>query len=366
VKVIIAGGGIGGLTLAHALARSGAEARVIEAARREDRLGTGITLLENALRALERVGLADPVVAAGLEWDTVTTRDAAGNLLHEQTLPRAALGIMRTGLGELLERHAVASGASIDFTTTVDRVEDGGRGVAVTLSSGEDDRCDVLVAADGAYSALRTLAFGAQHRPAYSGQGVWRYTIPRPAGLAGFTLWRAADGTVVGGLPLSRDDCYLFYLEHTPAHVRFPADRLGELLCERLAPFAAPEIRDAVAEMEPGRHISFRPIDHLLVAPPWHRGRVVLLGDAAHALTPQLTSGGGMAIEDAVVLGEELSGAGDIDAALAAYSARRADRVRGIYERSLAICTAEQDPATTDEQVLRILGEGHALLARPF
>jgi 2-polyprenyl-6-methoxyphenol hydroxylase-like FAD-dependent oxidoreductase len=365
VRVIITGGGIGGLTLAHGLARSGAEVRVIEAARREDRLGTGITLLENALRALDRIGLADAVLAAGLRWDTVTTRDAEGHVLHEQTLPRAAVGIMRTDLGDLLERHAVGAGAAIDFATTVEHLDDRGDDVTVTLSTDEEDRCNVLVAADGAYSAMRTRLFGEAHTPVYSGQGVWRYTIPRPPGLAGFTLWRAPDGAVVGGLPLSRGDCYLFYLEHTPGHVRMPADRLGELLRERLAPFAAPEIREAVAEMEPSRHISFRPIDHVLLPAPWHRGRVVLLGDAAHALTPQLTSGGGMAIEDAVVLAE-LLGDGDVDAALATYSTRRSERVRGIYERSLAICRAEQDPATTDADVLRIMGEGHALLAGSF
>src|SRR5215213_11172400 len=109
MRVIIAGGGIGGLTLAHGLARSGHDVRVVEAARREDRLGTGITLLENALRALDRIGLADPVVEAGVGWDRVSTRTPAGDVLNEQVLPKAykpgappATGIMRTALGDLL------------------------------------------------------------------------------------------------------------------------------------------------------------------------------------------------------------------------------------------------------------------------
>jgi 2-polyprenyl-6-methoxyphenol hydroxylase-like FAD-dependent oxidoreductase len=372
VRVIIAGGGIGGLTLAHGLARSGHDVRVVEAARREDRLGTGITLLENALRALDRIGLADPVLAAGSGWGTVSTRDAAGNVLHEQALPKAykpgappAVGIMRTSLGDLLEQHATASGAAIGFETSIEHFASEGRGVRVTLSNGEEDRCDVLVAADGAYSRTRTELFGDLHRPVYSGQGVWRYTIPRPPGLPGLTLHRSADGHVVGALPLSGDECYLFYLENTPEHVRMPPDRLGELLRERLAPFSAPVVRDAIAEMDASRHISFRPIDHVLVPAPWHRGRIVLLGDAAHPLTPQLTSGGGMAIEDAVVLCEELGGRA-IDDALDAYSARRAERVRPIYEHSLAICKAEQDPAIPDEQTVGIMMSGYALLAGPF
>ena len=133
-----------------------------------------------------------------------------------------------------------------------------------------------------------------------------------------------------------------------------------------MAPFSAPEIREAVDAMDETRHISFRPIDHVLLPTPWHRGRVVLLGDAAHALTPQLTSGGGMAIEDAVVLCEELAARATVDEALDAYGERRGERVRQIYEHSLAICRAEQDPATPNEQILQILGRAHGILAQPF
>jgi 2-polyprenyl-6-methoxyphenol hydroxylase-like FAD-dependent oxidoreductase len=373
MRVIIAGGGIGGLTLAHGLARSGAEVRVIESARRQDRLGTGITLLENALRALDRIGLADPIVATGSGWGVVSTRDAAGTVLHEQELPKAykpgappAVGIMRTHLGDLLEEHATASGASIAFETTVERIEQRDGAVSVALSDGETGTYDLLVAADGAYSRTRTLLFGEDRRPVYSGQGVWRYTIPRPADVHGLTLHRTRDGAVVGALPLSEDDCYLFYLENTAEHVHMPPDRLGELLRERLAPFGAPMIRDAVDGMDASRHISFRPIDHVLLPAPWHQGRVVLLGDAAHAVTPQLTSGGGMAIEDAVVLCEELDAHTDVEAALDAYGTRRAGRVRPIYEHSLAICKAEQDPAIPDEQTVGIMMNGYALLAQRF
>ena len=273
---------------------------------------------------------------------------------------------MRTHLGDLLEEHATASGASIAFETTIERVEQRDGAVSVALSDGDSGTYDLLVAADGAYSRTRTQLFGDDRRPVYSGQGVWRYTIPRPADVNGLTLHRTSDGEVVGALPLSEDDCYLFYLENTAEHVHMPPERLGELLRDRLAPFSAPMIRDAVEGMDASRHISFRPIDHVLLPAPWHQGRVVLLGDAAHALTPQLTSGGGMAIEDAVVLCEELDAHEDVEAALDAYGTRRAERVRPIYEHSLAICKAEQDPAIPDEQTVGIMMNGYALLAQPF
>jgi 2-polyprenyl-6-methoxyphenol hydroxylase-like FAD-dependent oxidoreductase len=373
VKVSIAGAGIGGLTLGHGLARAGNEVRIIEAAARGDRLGTGITLLGNALRALDRIGLATPVLAAGYGWDVVSTRDADGNVLHQQTVPRtykpdapAAVGIMRTRLGDLMERHAIESGAEIDFRTTVERIEQGEDGVTVRLSSGDSDQCDVLVAADGAYSRTRLQHFGEGLRPRYCGMGGWRYTIPRPDNLNGLVLYRSPDGHIVGGLPLSKDECYLFYLENTAEHMRMPPDRLGEMLRERLAPFGAPEIQEAIELIDDRRHISFRPFDIILVPSPWHRGRIVLLGDAAHSLTPQLTSGGGMAIEDAVVLCDELAAKGSVAEALEAYSARRSTRVGRIYETSLAICRLEQDPSVGGEEPMRLMAEGHAVLAQPF
>jgi len=373
MKVVIAGGGIGGLTLGHGLARAGVEVRIIEAAGRGDRLGTGITLLGNALRALDRIGLATPILAAGYGWDVVSTRDADGNVLHEQTVPRtykpdapAAVGIMRTRLGDLLEAHAVQSGAAIDFCTTIERIDQGDDGVTVRLSSGDTDQCDLLVAADGAYSKTRIQHFGEHLRPTYSGMGGWRYTIPRPGNLNGLVLYRSPDGHIVGGLPLSKDECYLFYLENTAEHMRMPPDRLGEMLRERLAPFGAPEIQEAIELIDDRRHISFRPFDIILVPSPWHRGRIVLLGDAAHSLTPQLTSGGGMAIEDAVVLCEELAANPSVADGLEAYSARRCERVNRIYETSLAICRFEQHPTGAGEEPMRLMAEGHAILAQPF
>ena len=152
----------------------------------------------------------------------------------------AAVGIMRTRLGELLEEHAGSAAApAIDFRTTIERVDQGEGGVTVHLSGGDTDQCDLLVAADGAYSKTRLQHFGEHLRPTYCGMGGWRYTIPRPDNLNGLVLYRSPDGHIVGGLPLSKDECYLFYLENTAEHVRMPPDRLGEMLRERLAPFGA-------------------------------------------------------------------------------------------------------------------------------
>ncbi|BEP58719.1 MULTISPECIES: FAD-dependent monooxygenase [unclassified Variovorax] len=371
-RIVIIGGGIAGMTLAHGLARAGHAVRVIEAGQRTEQLGTGIMLLGNTLRALDQVGLAQDCIARGFAWDSITNRDATGRTLHQQNAGRvyrsdapAAIGIMRPVLAKVLTEHAEANGAQLDFGTTVEDFESDADGVSYRLSTGETGRCDLLVGADGVYSKVRTRAFGSQYQPKFAGQGVWRYTVERPAGLEGMVFWHGEGHQTVGTLPLSEELCYFFSLENSAQHVRFPTERLGELLRERLAPFTAPEIAEVAARIDGTRHVSFRPLDILLMPQPWYRGRVALVGDAAHAMTPQMTSGGGMAIEDAVALAQELSQHACVPEALAAYCERRAPRVKRLYEISLEICVNEQ-AGGDGGRGMELLMEGHALLAQPF
>ncbi|MEX3982201.1 FAD-dependent monooxygenase [Paraburkholderia sp. EG287A] len=372
-KVLIVGGGIGGMTLAHGLARAGMDVRVVESSHRTDQQGTGISLLGNALRALDRVGLADSCIAAGSGWDTVSVHNDAGEVQNVQRPPRTfrpdasgAMGIMRPKLAEVLEGHALASGARIDYRTTVEDFEQHTNGVSYRLSNGDTGHCDLLVAADGTYSKTRAKAFGEQYRPAYAGQGAWRFTVERPAGFDGFMLYKHKDGRAVGALPLSDTLCYYFFLENADVHVHMPQERLSEMFRERLNGFSAPDLR-AVSDLCDGtRYLSYRPFDILFMPQPWYRGRVALLGDAAHSVTPQLTSGGGMAIEDAVVLTEELSRHSTVDAALSAYVERRWDRAKRVFDISLAICEAEKNPASDGRRAVELLFEGYGVLAQPF
>lgn len=371
-KVIIVGGGIGGLTMGHVLARQGIETRIIEIGDRSERLGTGITLLGNALRALDALGLVDSCLAGGKGWDKVTMRDATGNLIVEQVVPRVwnpdrpgALGIMRPRLGRILEDHATASGAKIDFKTHVTAVKQDADGVTVTLSNGETDRADLLIAADGVYSKIREMVFGESYKPYYVGQGVWRYTIPRHEAFEGFSLYRIPDGPGVGALLLSDELCYLFFLENSKERLRIADGAALEHVRKLLAPYTAPELVEAREEISPERHISYRPFDVLVVEDTWHRGRVVLLGDAAHSLTPQMTSGGGMAIEDVLVLSQELAATDDLEVALRRYFERRYPRVRKVFDVGYAICMEEQEPKHGKDYAMGLLQEGHRFLASP-
>lgn len=370
---VIIGGGLGGLTAATALQRVGISSRIIEVGKPSDRLGTGIVLMGNCLRALDQVGLAVPCLESGFGFDTVINRDSAGKLLSEDRAPRTfkpdrpgAAGIMRTTLGSILEDSAIRSGARIDFNTTTKRIEQNDSEVVVELSTGEVIRTDLLVAADGAYSKTRQEVFGPQFKPTYCGQGCWRYTARRPDNLTGFTLYRSSNGTVIGAFPLSKTECYFFCLRSEVTVVRKPEDRLGELFKEILVDFTAPELVEAGNLIDAQSHITYRPFDVLLMPTPWYQGRVVLVGDSAHSFTPQLTSGGGMAVEDAIVLAEELERATDVHDALGAYSARREPRVKPIWETSHAISRNELDPNVDKQESMKLLMSGYRMLAEAF
>lgn len=372
-RALIVGGGIGGMVAAIALQKQGIAVHVIEAARPQDQLGTGINLQNNALRALEQVGLLEDCVAEGFGWETITNLTTTGEVINSVTLPwpkhpgrPGALGIMRTTFAEIMARHALAAGVRISYQTKVTRLDQDGDGVSVELSDGTTDRADLLIAADGVYSQIRSMVFGGEHKPFYAGQGVWRFTVPRPKTLDGFTMFRTATGQSVGFLPLAPEIAYYFYLETTEEPLRVPADKLAEALTERLSVFEAAEVRDVLGLMHEGWHVSYRPFDILLVPAPWHRGRVVLLGDAAHSLTPQLTSGGGMAIEDAVVLAEELDRQDNIEAALEAYSERRVRRVAYVYENSYRICELEKRKSSSGAEGTELMVESFKFLATPY
>jgi len=371
-NVLVVGAGIGGLTAAAALRGKGIGCRVIEIGKPSDRLGTGIMLLGNCLRALDTLGLADPCIEVGYSYEHVVWYDVDGNLVREQQTPNlfragrpANVGLMRPVLGNLLEANALKLGVRIDFQTTVDNIKQSESGVLVHLSTGEEVATDLVVAADGVYSKTRSMVFGAGHRPQFCGQGGWRYTTLRSEKLYGMTFYRVPNRAALGGLPLSKTHCYYFFLENEPKATHKPDDQLIEMFKRHVAPYTAPELRAAWDRIDEHSHISYRPFDILLMPEPWYKGRVVLIGDAAHSLTPQLTSGGGMAIEDAVVLAEELAGREDLPGALNAFMRRRGERVKSIFETSLAICRNEQT-GHDDQVAWNLLKKGYEVLAAPF
>ncbi|MFY9812122.1 FAD-dependent monooxygenase [Aquabacterium sp.] len=366
-RVLIVGAGIGGATAAYALRRHGIDVHCVEQAPKSSAAGTGICLLYNTVRALHSIDLAEPCLEKGLQFERFRQFDAQGNpIAVNPTQP--GVGIRRPDLAQILEGAAVKAGVRLDFGVTVDEIMDRGDAVDVTFSDGRRGSYDVVVAADGAYSSTRRKVFGREFDPEFVGQSCWRFSAPRPAELDGFFLFRNEQGGTVGAIPTAKDSFYLFMLENSKEPMWMPDDQLHTLLKERFKGFTAPLIRDAIEQVTAPEQVIFRPFDvRLMPGPWWHRGRVVLMGDAAHAPTPQLTSGGGMAIEDAVVLAECLAAPGTAMQALEAYSLRRIPRVKRVWEASLQISRWERDdPLANADSTAALLLDTYRFLSEPM
>src|SRR3954454_14297646 len=372
MHVVVIGAGIAGLSAAVGLARQGIEVDVIEADARQERTGAGISVLGNALRALGELDLADPCLEVGYGFDTIDIVDGAGNVMMSDRAPRsfhadrpASFGILRSKLHAVLADGAAHAGARLRYQCTVTSIDQDDAGVDVSLSTGEQLWADLVVAADGSYSTTRTAVFGADFAPEYVGQGVWRITFPRPEHLHGLVLMRNQTGQAAGAIPLSDELCYVFILENSAEHVRILDTQLPELMADRLAAFSAPLMRAAAESIADG-NLTYRPFDVLLMPTPWHRRRVVLIGDAAHSLTPQMTSGGGLALEDAVVLSRLIADGLAVPEVLDEFSRSRFPRFKQVYDASLQICQWEQMADYDRSLMAKLMGETHAFLAGPF
>jgi 2-polyprenyl-6-methoxyphenol hydroxylase-like FAD-dependent oxidoreductase len=353
-KVLVVGGGIGGLAATIQLRKQGVEVDLVELNPKWDVYGVGIIQPGNAIRALDELGLADQAIAAGFAMDGDRFSLADGTVLADNEHPRAAgprypslNGITRTRLHEILTTAVRASGATLRLGVTFSTIEQDDDGVDVTFTDATSGRYDLVIGADGISSAVRTAVFPDAPEPEYTGQVVWRYNLPRPAEVD--RLWMFASRSRKAGLvPLAPDLMYLLMIESLggagevklgdDASLRLPEDRLAEILRERLAEFggAIAEVRDQITDAS---QVVYRPVYAVLVDRPWYRGRVVLLGDAAHATSPHVGQGAAMALEDAIVLSQETTTAapGDLAGALERWMDRRYDRVKTICDISRQI-----------------------------
>lgn len=340
-KVLVVGGGIGGLTASIALRQAGIDAEIVEIKQEWTVYGVGIIQPNNQLRALDQVGLAARCIELGGATPGWHLCDANGNLQAEIPQSNAGApnlppinGISRPSLHRILSEAAREHSVAVRLGLTVSWLQDIDGGVEVDFSDGTRGSYDLVIGADGVYSKVRELTFGSGLKPRPTGQAVWRYNFPRPPEVT-WGMMFYAHKSKAGLVPTSKETMYLLLV--TPAVTgRAPEERLHILLRERLEEYGG-----IIAELAKGvtdpRGVVYKPMESLLVPPPWHRGRVVLIGDAAHATTPHLAQGASIAIEDGVLLGQLLGQNKPVEQALSEFSVRRFERCRLVVESSLQL-----------------------------
>lgn len=341
LNIFVIGGGIGGLSAAIALAREGNRVTVLERDPEWSVYGVGIIQQANVVRAMDQLGVLDAFLDAASGFDAVEVFMPDGQRIARIPTPSlvpgrpANVGIGRRALQKVLGDQAKSYGAQIRLSVTAERFEDDGEGVTVTLSDGTQERVDLVVGADGVYSQVREEILPDAEQPAFTGQSVWRYNLPREEGLDALHVYNGPTG--VGIVPMSPSLMYMYATTPEPGNPRYPREGLAATMRAKLT-HTAPRIRELAEMITDDAGVVYRPLEGLMVHSPWHKGRIVLLGDAVHATTPHLGQGAGMAIEDAVVLAQEITAGDGPEEAFAAYRERRYERCRYIVEKSLAIC----------------------------
>lgn len=337
-NALVVGGGIGGLTAAIALRQQGIDVDLIEIKPAMTVYGVGIIQPNNTLRALDRIGLARACIESGAAFPGWRIHDAAGNILMEAPSTSDAApayppnnGITRPRLHHILTDAAISAGAVIRFGTAVAHLEDDGAGVNVRFSN-DTGRYDFVVGCDGIYSALRKSLFGNAHEPQFTGQGVWRYNLPRPTNLEWGALY-VGPNSKVGLVPLSPTLMYMLIVTPEHSNRRVEGARMDAEMRGLLTPYAG-----LIAELAPlitdATEVVYRPMESMLLPSPWMKGNVLLIGDAAHSTTPHLAQGAAMAIEDAVLLGELFGHDAPVPELLDEFMARRFARTKFVVESS--------------------------------
>lgn len=353
-RVLIVGAGIAGMAAAIALRRTGAAVDLIDIEPDWTVVGAGLTITGPTLRALRQLGVYDEVAAQGYVGEGIRVCAVDGTYLRDIPTPMPAAagvcgsgGIGRPVLYRILAARVLASGVHPRFGLSVTQIAQDGAGVDVAFSDGTAGRYAMVIGADGIYSRTRRQVFPAAPQPKYTGQSVWRMFVPRPPEVDRRHYFLGGK-VKVGWTPVSATTMYMFVVERTPRTVR-EAHELPGGLADLLKPYGGyvGTCRDAIRT---DTEITFRPLESFRLPGPWHRGRVILVGDAAHPTTPQLASGAGIAVEDALVLAEELARHGTVAATFAAFTARHEQRCRFVVDSSIEIGRLEQEQAPPEAQ----------------
>jgi len=354
-RILIVGGGIAGLALGRALREQDFVPEIVERAASWPAGGTGLYLPGNGVRALGALGLADKVLARAVRMSHQRILDHAGRQLAEIELAKLwnrvglCVGIARGELHRILLEGA--AGVPMRLGTTLTTLSQEDDEVNVAFADGSTGKYDLVVGADGIHSSIRQLVFG-NIRPRHLGQVSWRFVVDHSGAIETWTAMLAPRRAFLA-MPVGPNRLYC-YADLAAFATEDPCGRDLDRFLALFAEFAEP-VPSILSELESFDSIHFSPIEEIVVD-TLVQGRVVLIGDAAHATSPNMAEGASMALEDALVLTQMLATHGSPAEALSAFSERRCARIRWVRERTHRRDRIRTLPAPLRNLALRLVG----------
>jgi FAD-dependent urate hydroxylase len=354
-RILVVGAGLAGLALARSLRQAGFAPELIERADRWDVAGTGMYLPANGVRALRALGLQDAVTARASDIPRQRVLDHRGRVLVDADMHQfwggigPCLALPRSELHQLLRE-----GVPVRMGRTVRSLERPDGPVGVTFDDGSGAEFDLVVGADGLRSTVRRLAVD-QRPPIPVGQQSWRFLAARPAEVTTWTVL-LGRGTSFLSIPVGPGLVYC-YADVTTGRAGGAApngDPVGQLR-RRFAGFAAP-VPGLLEQLEDPAKVHVAPIEQV-AEERWGRGAVLLAGDAAHGMSPNMAQGGSLAFEDALVLAACLRDAGTVSDAVAAFVARRSPRTAWVRAQTHRRDRTRNLPPFLRDLVLRSFGQ---------
>lgn len=341
-RALVVGGGVGGMSAALALARRGVEVELADADPHWRSYGAGISVTGLSLRAFDDLGILDDVRERGFVGGGIRLRGVDGSAIMETPAMSADAppiarsgGIMRPVLHEIMSERVRAAGVRVTLGAEITDFEQEDAGVRVVFPDGRAERFDLVVAADGIFSKTRDRLFPNAPRPRFTGQGCWRIVADRPPEVDRAEMWLGGP-VKLGFNPVSQHKMYAFILEHVPDNPWYAPEEQLAHVAELLTPYGG-YVAAVRASLGEASLVNYRPLECLMLSAPWHVGRIVMIGDAVHATTPHMASGAGMAVEDGLVLADELARHEPVSEALVAFTERRFERARMVVENSVRI-----------------------------
>ncbi|TDN91298.1 FAD-dependent monooxygenase [Microbacterium sp. BK668] len=344
-KVAIAGSGVAGLAAAIQLAKAGVDVDLFEAKPELSALGSGISLQGNALRVFDALGAWDDIRAAGYAFEGLNLRAPGPGAPIVAQLPDvktggpdypSAMGMPRPELARILLEHAQRAGANAHFGRKVTAIEQDAESVELFVDDESAGRYDLVIGADGLNSTVRDL-IGIEQKPEPTGMGIWRSFVSRPAEVERSELYYGGPVYIAGYTPTGEDSMYAFLVEKAQDRFGVSDEDATRIMIEESRAYDGPW-NDIRADLEGGAHANYTWFTKHLVDEPWNRGRVVIIGDAAHSCPPTIAQGAAQGLEDALVLTELLVQSDTLDQNLwDAFHARRLPRAKAVVEASVQL-----------------------------